>query len=65
MLLAQGLDAPYSCRQGNCSACACKLVAGDVRMINDNVLEQEDRDEGWILACQSVPLTPRVSVSYS
>ena len=63
-LLDAGLDAPYSCRQGNCSACACKLVEGEVRMLNDNVLEQEDRDEGWILACQSVPVTPQVKVSY-
>jgi 3-ketosteroid 9alpha-monooxygenase subunit B len=65
VLLDAGLDAPYSCRQGNCSACACKLVDGDVRMLDDNVLEQEDRDEGWILACQSVPLTPTVTVTYS
>lgn len=63
-LLDAGLDAPYSCRQGNCSACACKLVEGDVKMRENNVLEQEDLDEGWILACQSVPLTPTVSVTY-
>jgi 3-ketosteroid 9alpha-monooxygenase subunit B len=63
-LLDAGLDAPYSCRQGNCSACACKLVAGEVTMRENNVLEQEDLDEGWILACQSLPLTPTVSVTY-
>ena len=63
-LLDAGLDAPYSCRQGNCSACACKLVDGDVKMHENNVLEQEDLEEGWILACQSVPLTPTVTVTY-
>lgn len=63
-LLDAGLDAPYSCRQGNCSACACKLVEGDVKMQENNVLEQEDLDEGWILACQSVPLSPTVTVTY-
>ncbi|GAC1611743.1 MAG: hypothetical protein NVS3B26_27650 [Mycobacteriales bacterium] len=63
-LLDAGLDAPYSCRQGNCSACACKLVEGEVKMRANNVLEAEDLDEGWILACQSVPLTPSVSVTY-
>jgi 3-ketosteroid 9alpha-monooxygenase subunit B len=64
LLLAKGLDAPYSCRQGDCSACACKLVEGEVTMLNNNVLEREDLDEGWILACQSLPLTDVVKVSY-
>jgi len=64
VLLAQGLDAPYSCRQGDCSACACKLVEGEVTMLNNNVLEQEDLSEGWILACQSLPLTDVVKVLY-
>lgn len=65
VLLDAGLDAPYSCRQGNCSACACQLVDGEVTMRNNNVLEKEDLDEGWVLACQSVPATPAVSVTYS
>lgn len=64
LLLANGLDAPYSCRQGNCSACGCKLLEGEVRMLANDVLEQEDLDEGWILACQSVPLSDTVKVSY-
>jgi 3-ketosteroid 9alpha-monooxygenase subunit B len=64
VLLAKGLDAPYSCRQGDCSACACKLVEGEVTMLQNNVLEREDLDDGWILACQSLPLTDVVKVSY-
>ncbi|MDP9100883.1 MAG: ferredoxin--NADP reductase [Actinomycetota bacterium] len=64
LLLAKGLDAPYSCRQGNCSACACKLVSGEVTMVANSVLEQEDLDEGWVLACQSLPVSDVVSVSY-
>src|SRR4029079_2131898 len=64
LLLARGLDAPYSCRQGDCSACACKLVDGEGTMLNNNVLEKEDLDEGWILPCQSLPLTDVVKVSY-
>jgi 3-ketosteroid 9alpha-monooxygenase subunit B len=64
LLLAQGLDAPYSCRQGNCSACSCRLVEGEVRMLHNAVLEQEDLDEGWVLACQSVPVSETVKVTY-
>ena len=63
-LLEKGLDAPYSCREGACSACGLKLLDGEVAMDNNSVLEQEDLDEGWRLACQSRPVTGPVKVSY-
>jgi len=64
LLLARGLDAPYSCREGACSACACRLVAGEVKMLNNEVLEDEDLAEGIVLACQSLPVTDEVEISY-
>ncbi len=64
VLLDKGLDAPYSCREGNCSACGCKLLEGEVSMIDNKVLEQQDIDEGWVLACQSLPVSDVVKVSY-
>lgn len=63
-LLARGLDAPYSCREGQCSACACRIVSGEVKMLNNEILDSEDIDDGIVLACQSVPLTDEVSVTY-
>jgi 3-ketosteroid 9alpha-monooxygenase subunit B len=64
-LLDKGLDAPYSCREGACSACGVILVEGEVVMENNSVLEQEDLDEGWRLACQSRPVSDTVKVRYS
>ncbi len=64
-LLAKGLDAPYSCREGNCSACACRILEGDVEMAHNEVLDDEDLAEGLRLACQSLPVSDRVRVSYS
>jgi 3-ketosteroid 9alpha-monooxygenase subunit B len=64
LLLDNGVAAPYSCREGACSACACRLVSGEVKMLNNEVLEQEDLDEGIILACQSLPVTDVVEISY-
>lgn len=64
LLLDNDIDAPYSCREGACSACACRLVAGEVKMLNNDVLEDEDISDGIILACQSVPVTDAVEVSY-
>jgi 3-ketosteroid 9alpha-monooxygenase subunit B len=63
-LLDKGLDAPYSCREGACSACGVKLLEGEVTMDNNSVLEEEDLEEGWRLACQSRPTTDVVKVSY-
>jgi 3-ketosteroid 9alpha-monooxygenase subunit B len=64
LLLDNDLDAPYSCREGACSACACRLLSGEVRMLNNDVLDEEDIADGVILACQSVPVTESVEVSY-
>jgi 3-ketosteroid 9alpha-monooxygenase subunit B len=64
-LLERGLKAPYSCRQGLCSACACILDEGEVKMLTNEILEQEDLDEGYVLGCQSLPLTDTVKIRYS
>lgn len=64
VLLDAGLDAPYSCREGSCSACACVLQAGEVDMDRNEVLEQEDLDEGFILGCQARARTDHVEVTY-
>jgi 3-ketosteroid 9alpha-monooxygenase subunit B len=64
VLLDEGLDAPFSCRQGICGACACELIGGEVQMAHNEVLEEADVADGYILACQAVPLTDTVSVTY-
>ena len=58
-MIDDGLDAPYSCREGICGACACRLLGGEVEMAHNEVLEAEDLAEGYVLACQSVALTRR------
>lgn len=63
-LIEKGLDAPYSCREGNCSACAIRLLEGEVTLLNNDVLDQEDLDDGIRLACQSLPVSDRVAISY-
>lgn len=64
VLLAQGLDAPFSCREGHCGACAVTLRSGKVSMEVNDVLEQQDLDDGLILACQSHPESDSVEVTY-
>lgn len=64
LLLDNGLDAPYSCREGACSACACVLLDGDVSMDHNEILEQIDLDDGIFLSCQARPTTEHVRASY-
>lgn len=64
VLLEEGLNAPYSCRQGNCGTCACRITSGEIEMVHNEVLEEEDFAENYILACQALPLTDEVSVTY-
>jgi len=64
VLIDAELDPPYSCREGVCGACACQLTAGRVEMAHNEVLEESDLEDGLILACQSLALTPEVSISY-
>lgn len=55
--LREGIDFPHNCRVGGCAACKCKLVSGNVKELTDTgyLLSQEELDQGFILACQSVP----------
>jgi 3-ketosteroid 9alpha-monooxygenase subunit B len=64
VLIGAQLDPPFSCREGICGACACQLTGGKVEMASNEVLDDADLADGYILACQSVALTPEVSVSY-
>lgn len=64
LLLDKGLDAPFSCREGHCGACACELKSGKVSMEVNDILEDQDLAEGLILACQSHPESDSLEVTY-
>lgn len=64
-LESKGVKAPYSCREGECSACAIRLIEGEVTMQFNDVLDDEDLADGIRLGCQSLPATEVVKVSYS
>jgi 3-ketosteroid 9alpha-monooxygenase subunit B len=64
VVIEAGLNPPFSCRQGHCGSCALRLLGGKVDLVHNEVLEQEDFDDGYILACQAVARTEEVSVTY-
>ncbi|EEG10006.1 hybrid-cluster NAD(P)-dependent oxidoreductase [Pseudogulbenkiania ferrooxidans] len=56
----QGLRLPSSCSQGVCGTCKTKLLEGKVDMKHGGGIRQREIDQGWILPCCSIPLTPLV-----
>jgi ring-1,2-phenylacetyl-CoA epoxidase subunit PaaE len=61
---AAGLDLPYSCKGGMCCTCRAKLLDGEVKMHRNFALEKADLEAGFVLTCQSYPLTERVLLSF-
>ncbi len=57
-------DLPFACKGGVCGTCRALLVEGKVTMRRNYALEQEELDAGYILTCQSLPVSPGVIVDY-
>lgn len=62
--LDNDLDAPYSCQGGICSSCLARVVEGEVKMRQNNILTDGEVAEGLILTCQAHPITPNVKIDY-
>lgn len=57
-------ELPYSCRGGVCATCRARVVEGEVRMARDWALEPAERAAGYVLTCQSSPVSDRLTVDY-
>ncbi|MEZ5210198.1 2Fe-2S iron-sulfur cluster-binding protein [Gordonia sp. (in: high G+C Gram-positive bacteria)] len=64
VMLAAGLDAPYSCQEGECGSCACTLTEGTVEMANSGALDPDDIADGYILGCQAKPTSDKLKVEF-
>jgi ring-1,2-phenylacetyl-CoA epoxidase subunit PaaE len=62
--LRAGIDMRYSCKGGVCSTCRCKLVDGKVDMDVNYALEDYEIARGFVLSCQSFPVTDKVVVDF-
>jgi ring-1,2-phenylacetyl-CoA epoxidase subunit PaaE len=57
-------DLPFACRGGVCGTCRAKVTGGEVRMRRNYALEDAEVAAGFVLTCQSHPLTERVTVDF-
>ncbi len=59
-----GLQAPYSCETGSCGTCMARITEGSARMVNNDALEDDEVDEGYVLTCQALPTSSTVRFTY-
>jgi 3-ketosteroid 9alpha-monooxygenase subunit B len=64
VLVAAGVDVPYSCKEGQCGSCAARLVHGEVDMASREILEPEDLADGLILGCQARPVSDDLHIEF-
>ena len=57
-------DLPFACKGGVCGTCRALLVDGEVTMRRNYALEQEELDAGYVLTCQSLPVSDQITVDY-
>ena len=63
-VLAVRADAPYACRGGVCGTCRAKVIAGEVVMERNYALDPEEVLAGFVLACQSVPVSAEAELDF-
>lgn len=51
----QGVELPFSCRNGACTSCAVRVVSGEVDQPEAMGLSRELQKQGYALLCVSYP----------
>jgi len=62
--LNNNVDAPYACRAGVCSTCIAKVLEGEVEMVANHALQDDEVNAGYVLTCQCYPTSDRVVWDY-
>ena len=57
-------DLPFACKGGVCGTCRALLVKGEVTMRRNYALEREELEAGYVLTCQSLPVSDQITVDY-
>ena len=59
-----GISVPYSCKNGMCATCRCKVSSGEVIMKKNFSLEDWEIKKGFVLSCQLEPIDKEISLDF-
>jgi ring-1,2-phenylacetyl-CoA epoxidase subunit PaaE len=62
--LNNNADLPFACKGGVCATCKAKLLEGEVKMMVNYGLEDDEVEGGYVLTCQSIPCSDKIVVDY-
>lgn len=57
-------DLPFACEAGVCGTCRAKVTDGEVRLRRNFALEDDELAAGFVLTCQALPVTDRLTVDF-
>ena len=63
-ILNNNIDVPYSCQGGVCSSCIARIKKGKIEMKTNQILTDEEINEGLILTCQSIPKSISIIIDF-
>jgi len=62
--IAAGANLPWACKAGVCSTCRARVLEGEVRMLRNHALDDDEVARGFVLSCQAHPVSARVVLSF-
>ena len=62
--LQEKIEVPYSCQGGVCCSCIAKVSSGKVEMENNQILTDDEIEDGLVLTCQAFPKSATITVDY-
>lgn len=57
-------DLPFACKGGVCGTCRALVTSGEVDMRRNYALEPAEVAAGYVLTCQSFPVSETLTVDY-
>jgi ring-1,2-phenylacetyl-CoA epoxidase subunit PaaE len=57
-------DLPFACKGGVCGTCRARVTEGEVAMRRNYALEPAEVEAGYVLTCQSLPVSDTVTVDF-
>lgn len=64
LCLENDVKVPFSCLNGVCSSCSCRIKEGSAEMMQNFTLEKEELSEGFTLSCQAKPTSALLTLDF-